>query len=92
MWSLVQRSEVHSMDPETLLADDCSPLELSTQRVTARHDRAGYGVIACRYIAESNVVRPYYRSLEYADLGKKPQVTKRYGEKYMKVTAEYSRR
>lgn len=62
--------------------------EVSIRRSTVCHDKAKSSSFACRNIAEKDMAWSYYGSLAYAHLGKKSQMTKRYGKWCMEVMAK----
>lgn len=49
-------------------------------------------LFAGRSFEEKAVVWSYYRSLAYGDMRRESKVTRWYGEEYMEITAELSRR
>lgn len=56
------------------------------------HGKVANRLFACQSLRERYAVRSNYKFLAYADLIKQSQLTKKYGEKYMKFMTKLSRR
>lgn len=67
------------------MAHECGPLGVVIQRLTVCDEKDRNVLFAYRTFGERNFLRSYYASPANANLEKKSQRTKRYGEKYMKI-------
>lgn len=82
------KERLYSMDPRVMLANERCRSEVTVRRSRIEPESAGNGLFADRSFVKRDVIRSYYGSLVYAELGQSLYSRKSTREVYMEVAAK----
>ena len=84
-WSSEWNRRLNEMDPNVLLAHECTQRNIFIKKSLINSPLSGLGVFAGKTFAEGDIIGFYYGGIVYGDIGKKVMLSRTYGEGVLAV-------